>query len=150
MSFYVLECRSAYFGPLLYEINFEFSAPHLPDVKVGDLVRLEEIGDDGKATGAMLAREVAVVSHVGSPVKPITELTLVPLDHPPMRQVELTNEYGRTMTYWVGSHDKLEVGSTIRLLGSPIDWTVSQACTTLPVSALPPKAKVGFLSEVYA
>jgi hypothetical protein len=133
----------------LCELEYHFVTAPMPDVQIGDLVRLIGLGDDGQPlAGKYLMREVAQVRHTNEDSDQ-TKLTLVPLDHPPMRQIQITNPTLGTFVCWIGSHAEFEVGSKIRLLGDLTWWTVQYACTWLPVRALPTDARIGFLSEVY-
>lgn len=159
MAFHMLPCPADTFGPMLCELEYHFLVPGRLEASVGDIVRLDEIRDAEEEapesgarlyTGASLHRIVAQVDNLryrqGSAY---TRLSLVPLDHPVMYQVELILG-GTTSVYWVGSHEPLQAGYRIRIVGSPVLWVVRQVCTSVRVQDLPPNARIAFLSEVYA
>ena len=150
MAKHNLKCTSEAFALAFCEIDHHFETAHMPDVQIGDLIKMVAVegeGEEEKALGQHMMREVAQVRHEYQEGW-VTKLTLVPLDHPPMQQVQITNPSLGTFVCWIGSHERFEVGSSIRLLGDLTWWTVQFVCTKLHVRDLPKDARVGFLSEV--
>lgn len=138
MTFHTLPCTPADFAWFTHYM----AIPNERPIHIGDIVRLEEMFVDDEPTGRTLHRLVirTLEDFGGSRV-----LVLVPLDHPSMQCLELTNPQYGTSVFWVGSMERFQVGTSIRMESGW--WEILQACTSVAPAGLPERARVGFLAE---
>lgn len=147
MAFYCYPCPHIDYelmaGGLLFALNLKTRDA----LQNGDTLRLEEVSDEGQPTGRKFLRQIIRFYHPpwSTDDQPAIVVILVPLDFPPLQQLELTNPDQGTFVFWVGSHAPFTVGDNIWLLGVPHSWEITQQCVALAPGHIPDEARVGFL-----